>query len=101
MRNDTEHTEPGGQYWAAYAAHYKERDLPRALELYLKVIASHPFTEEANHSRDQVQNIINTVVPQEGLLDAQIELAVAHLEHEGPPDARRTAVRPLAAALSA
>ena len=87
MKNDTQLTESGGQYWAAYASHYKDRDLPRALKLYLKVMASHPFTEEADHSRAQVQNIINTVVPKQELLDAQIELTLAHLEQEGPPDA--------------
>ena len=101
MRNDTRLTEAGRQYAEAYAAHYTGRDLPVALQLYRKVMASHPDAREASYSRAQVQNIINTVVPQEELLNAQIELAVAHLEHEGPPDATRTAVRPLAAALSA
>ena len=101
MRNDTERTESGGLYWAAYAAHYKERDLPLALELYLKVMASHPFTEEADHSRAQVQNVINAVVPKQELLDAQIELARAHLEQEGPPDAEPIAVGQLAAEVSA
>ena len=101
MKNDTQLTESGGQYWAAYAAHYKDRDLPRALKLYLKVIASHPFTEEANHSRAQAQNIINTVVPKQELLDAQIELALAHLEQEGPPDTEPIAVGQLAVEVSA
>jgi hypothetical protein len=81
MRNDTPLTEAGGQYAAAYAAHYKGRDLPVALQLYRKVMASHPDAQEAGYSREQVQNIINTVVPKQELLDAQIELALAHLEH--------------------
>ena len=80
MLNDTELTEAGRQYAAAYASHYTGRDLPVALQLYKKVMASHPSTPEAGYSRAQVQNIVNTVVPKQELLDAQIELAVAHLE---------------------
>jgi len=83
MRNDTEHTEAGWQYAAAYAAHYTSRDLPAALRLYTEVIASHPDAQEAGYSRAQVQNIANTVVPKQELLDGQIELARAHLEHGG------------------
>jgi hypothetical protein len=100
MRNVTESTEAGRQYEAAYAAHYKGHDLPVALQLYGKVVASHPGAKEADYSRMQVQNIVNAVVPKQELLDAQIELARAHLEHDGPPDAGRAPVRPLASALS-
>ena len=100
MRNDIEFTETGRQYATAYAAHYTERNLPVALQLYRKVIASHPTACEAEYSRTQVRDIVNTVVPKQELLDAQIELALAHLEHEGPPDARRIPVRPLASELS-
>ena len=100
MRNDTELTEAGREYAAAYAAHYTGRDLPVALQLYRKVMASHPGAKEADYSRTQVRNIVNTVVPKQELLNAQIELALGHLEHEGPPDAGRVPVRPLASALS-
>lgn len=99
MKNDTDLTEPDRQYAAAYAAHYTQRDLPVALQLYVKVMASHPGTQEADCARTQIQMIVNTVVPKQELLDAQIELAFAHFEHEGPPDAGRTAVRPLASGL--
>ena len=51
MRNDTKPTEAGRQYEAAYAAHYKGCDLPAALQLYTKVMASHPGVEEAGYSR--------------------------------------------------
>ena len=78
MRNVTESTEAGRQYEAAYATHYKGCDLPAALQLYTKVMASHPGAQEAGYSRTQVQNIVNTVVPKQELVDAQIELAVAH-----------------------
>jgi hypothetical protein len=101
MRNNTELTEAGRQYAEAYAAHYTGRDLPVALQLYRKVMASHPDAREASYSRTQVQNIVNTVVPKQELLDAQIELARAHFEHEGAPDARRIPVAPLASELSA
>jgi len=100
MRNVTESTEAGRQYEAAYAAHYKGCDLPAALQLYTKVMASHPGAQEADYSRMQIQNIVNAVVPKQELLDAQVELARAHLEHDGPPDAGRVPVRPLASALS-
>lgn len=83
MRNQAETTEAGREYAAAYAVHYTERDLPGALRLYVNVIASHPDEEEADFSRAQVQNIVNTVVPKQELFDAQVNLAAAHFGHEG------------------
>jgi hypothetical protein len=80
MRNDTELTEAGRQYATAYAAHYTGGDLPKALRLYMKVIASHADAPEAGYSRTQVQNIVNAVVPKHEILDAQVKLALAHLE---------------------
>jgi hypothetical protein len=46
--------------------------LPRRLFLFLSpdVIASHPGEQEADYSRAPVQNIVNTVVPNQGLFDA-------------------------------
>jgi hypothetical protein len=79
MSDDTKLTEAGRQYAAAYAAHYTGRDLPVALQRYMAVMTSHPGAREAGYSRTQVQNIINTVVPKQELLDAEIELALAHL----------------------
>ena len=81
MRNQTELTEANGQYAAAYAAHYTEHDLPSALRLYKRVMASHPSDPEAEYSRVQSQNIVNAVVPKQELLDAQMELALNHFEH--------------------
>jgi hypothetical protein len=92
MRNDTELTEAGRQYAAAYVAHYTRGNLPEALQLYKKLIASHSDAPEAGYSRTQVQNIVNAVVPKQVLLDAQMELALAHLEHEDRSDARRIPV---------
>lgn len=74
----TELTETGRDYAAAYTAHYTEQDLPRALQLYLKVISAHAGTKEAGYARAQAQNIINATVPDCELLDAQVELALAH-----------------------
>jgi hypothetical protein len=100
MKNEFEFTEAGRQYAAAYAAHYKGRDLRVGLQLYGKVMASHPGAKEADYSRMQVQNIVNDVVPRQELLDAQMELARVHLEHDGSPDAGRTPVRLLDGELS-
>ena len=73
-----ESTEAGRDYAAAYAAHYTGRDLPTSLQLYLKVMSSHPGTKESGYARAQAQNIINATVPDQELLDAQVALAVAH-----------------------
>lgn len=100
MRSFFESTEAGREYAAAYAAHYTGRDLPAALELYMKVIALHPETHEAGYSREQVVNIVDSVVPKQELLDAQIQLALAHFAHEGPPDASWGGASPLAAGMS-
>jgi hypothetical protein len=95
MRRDDELTEVGRQYAEAYAAHYTGGDLPAALQLYRKVVVSRPDTLEAGYARTQVRNIVNAVVPRQELLDADVQLALAHLEHAVPADARRIAVRPL------
>jgi hypothetical protein len=93
MRNDTELTEAGRQYASAYAAHYTGSKLLEALRLYRKVMEAHPDAQEAGYSRTQVQNIANAVVPKQEILDAQMELALAHLEQEDPRDARRIPAR--------
>jgi hypothetical protein len=96
MRHETVTTEAGREYAAAYAAHYTGRDLPLALQLYKKLMASHPDAQEADYSRTQVQNIVNAVVPEQELLDAEMELAIAHFEHDAPLDAGRIPAAPLA-----
>ena len=99
MKNKTEPTEASREYAAAYAAHYTGRDLPLALQLYRKLVASHSSAQEAAYSRMQIQNIINAVVPTQELLDAQIELVLGHFEHDGPIDAARIPATPLAPGL--
>ena len=85
MRNEPL-TEAGQKYAAAQVAQYETKDLHEALELYTGVMVAHPNTHEAEYSRSQVQNIVTRVVPKQELLDAQAELALAHLKHETPPD---------------
>ena len=62
MRNKTELTEANREYATAYAAHYTEHDLPAAMRLYKQIMASHPSDPEAEYSRVQIQNIVNSVV---------------------------------------
>ena len=81
MRNVNENTKAGQQYRAAYAAHYKTKNLQEALELYKGVMAAYPDNQEAGFSRAQVRNIVKSVVPEQELLDAQMKLASAILEH--------------------
>jgi hypothetical protein len=99
MRNDTGLTEAGQQYAAAHAAHYTTKDLYEALELYKGVMAAHPNTQEAEYSRSQIQNIVKSVVSKQEFLDAQVELALAHFEHEGLPDVEPFPVTPLGSKL--
>jgi hypothetical protein len=100
MSDDSALTEAAREYAAAYAAHYTERDLAMALELYKKLMASHASAREAGYSRTQVQNIVNGVVPKQELLDAQMELALARLEHPISPDAGPIPFAPLAPMLA-
>jgi hypothetical protein len=80
MKNPNAPSPAAKEYEAAYAAHYSQRDLRMALRLYTDLIASHTSTREAGYSRTQIQNIVHTVVPEEGLRDAETQLALAHLE---------------------
>ncbi len=79
MRNDIGLTEAGLHYAAAHAAHYGTKDLGRALELYQDIVTAHPNSQEAGYSRSQIQNIVKSVVPKQELLDAQADLARAHV----------------------
>jgi hypothetical protein len=79
MLDQNEPTGSARSYAAAYAAHYSERNLAAALQLYIELIASRPDAPEAGYSRAQIQNIVHAVVPAQELLDAQIGLALARL----------------------
>jgi hypothetical protein len=82
MKNETELTEAGKQYAEAYAAHYTTKNLHEALELYNGIVAAHPNTKEAEYSRTQIQNIVQSVVPKQRLLDAQLEMALTCLRSQ-------------------
>ena len=89
IRNDNRSTEADRQYTAAYAAHYEKLDLREALGIYKSLIAAHQGTRAAAYSRSQIQNIVNSIVPEQKLFDVLVDLALAHLhEHEDRPDAK-------------
>lgn len=100
MNDDRGLTESARAYASAYAAHYTERDLAKALQLYKQIMACHASTREAGYSRTQIQNIVHSVVPAQELLDAQVELALAHLELRSASDPAPAAVVPLASELA-
>ena len=100
MSNDKAPTAAARQYAAAHAAHYATKDLFEALELYRGVMAAHPNTQEADYSRTQIDNIVKSVVPQEELLAAQIDLTLARLAHKGPSDVEPAPLTPLASELT-
>ena len=82
MKKDPETTEIGKQYAAAYAVHYRTKDLKAAVELYRDIITAHPEAHEAEYSRSQIQNIAKSMVSKQALLDAEITLILAHLKSE-------------------
>jgi hypothetical protein len=84
MADDARQTEAGKQYAVAHAVHYVTKDLHKAIELYREIIAEHPNSPEAGYSHAQIQNIANSVVPKQQLLDLQADLALAKTAHASP-----------------
>ena len=82
MRKKTELTEAVKQYAKAYAVHYTIKNLHKAIDLYKGIMAAHPNTKEAEYSRTQIQNIVQSVVPKQRLLDAQVEVALTCLRSQ-------------------
>jgi hypothetical protein len=80
MQDDKANTEAARQYETAHLAHYKSKDLSRALTLYQSILTAYPDTQEAKDSRTQLMNIASSVVPKQELLDAQVALARNHLD---------------------
>lgn len=68
-------------YVTAHIAHYITKEMKEALQLYQGVMAEHPGTREAADSRTQIQNIAQSLVPEQELLAAQIKLTLARLDH--------------------
>ncbi len=77
MNHDTELTEAGRQYTAAYEIHYATKNLSEAFKRYKAIMTAHPGTKEAGYSESQIQNIVNVVVPKEERFGAQLDLAAA------------------------
>jgi hypothetical protein len=99
MKPKMEGTDAGRQYAAAYAAHYTERNVPLALRLYGKLVASCPGAPEAEYSRMQVHNIVNAVVPKQTVLESEMTMALAHVEGNGSLGAGRHPVASLVSGL--
>ena len=97
MIEDTRVTHASQQYEAAQHAQYTRKDLLSALGIYTDLIAAHPDAPEAGYSRSQLQNIANRVVPKQELLEAHVQLALAHLGKKTRPAGERALVLPLAA----
>ena len=79
MKKEKTTIEAFQMYATAHAAHYKTKDLQKAITLYEDVLKAHPHTKEAVYSRTQIQNIAKSVVPQQELFESQNALAQAHL----------------------
>ena len=82
MEKNPETTEVGKQYAAAYAVHYSAKDLKAAVELYRDIITAHPEAHEAEYSRSQIQNIAKSMISKQALLEAEINLILAHFKSE-------------------
>ena len=80
-------TEAGQKYASAYEMHYTTKDAHKAFKLYEGIIASHPDTKEAEYSRSQIQNIVNSVVPKKEINDSLMKLARTHFDQEAPSNA--------------
>lgn len=81
MKKSAKKTEAGQRYAAAHEAHYKTKDLGEALKLYRDIMNAHPKAQEAEYSRSQILNIVSSVVSEEDLFRAQLEMALAHFTH--------------------
>ena len=88
MKNKNNVTRAGEDYTKAYGMHYKTKDLQKAFKLYRGVITDYPRTDEAGYSLSQVQNIVNSVVPKQEVMDSLVALTLAHFEQDVPPDVR-------------
>lgn len=64
-------------YADAYTIHYANNDMRKAFGLYRRILARYPYSKEAGYAASQIQNIINTVVPEEERLTVQMDVAAA------------------------
>lgn len=83
MKNNNEPTEANIKYAAAYTVHYEEKNLREAFERYRHIVTVYKDTQEARYAQTQIHNIINNLVPQKDIFDAQVNLLLSHLhKHE-------------------
>src|SRR5690606_20402897 len=94
MKHESISTEAREQYKEAYSAHYSERNMRLAFQLYKNLMTSHPDALEAEYSRAQVQNIVNTVVPKQELLNLQLELVLVQFDQDQPLNSGQVSSRP-------
>ena len=80
MKETSVLTAAAQQYSLGYEAHYGTKDLREALKIYKSIMTEYPDAKEAEYSRAQINNIVNTVVPKQEHCDAQLELALSHLK---------------------
>lgn len=80
MATNPEREKARQTYDAAYVLHYTDKNLLDALVGYHELIRCYPDTPEARDSRAQVDNIVRQVIPEDVLIDAQVELARGLLE---------------------
>jgi hypothetical protein len=95
MRNDTRSSGPDRRYAAAHELHYGAKNLQEALQLYKEILLKDVGTPEAGFARSQIHNIVKSVVPDQALFDAGVQLAHQHFQHRQdlyPAPARPTAV---------
>lgn len=80
MKELDKETEAGGQYAEAYSAHYRSKNLRKAIEIYNKIVTVYPDTPEAGFAASQINNIVASVVPTKKLLEVQFDLAIHHFD---------------------
>lgn len=83
MIRESELSEAGRKYAAAYEVHYTAKDLREALKLYRDLIAEFPKTREADYCRSQILNIVNAVISKQDMSDAYMHMASDYFEREG------------------
>ena len=92
MSEGTRLIEAGHRYALAYLSHYAMKDLYEALGLYQDIVTRYGDTPEAAYSQSQIMNIVNSIVPQQEILDTQVDLAMSHIR--GRAESSDSAITP-------
>lgn len=78
-------SEAARQYAAAYAAHYSQRNLLLASQLYQDILFLYPNALEADYARMQLHSMFTLTVPQQIRVDAEILLLEMQLKEGSAP----------------